>query len=352
MPYKERNGYRAQVYRGGKRVSKWFPTKKAAKEWEVEKAKEIEDVQSQTRTDSLLEISTKYLDYVKAQYNKTTYLNKKLALKQLLAVTGDIPVDEVDPSIILHAILLKQKTAQLYNHRRKDLSTFFDYAVDFHGIKFNPVKATKKRPADRANQPMPTQGEYAKLLLKLGPGQDRNLVITLAESGARRSEVFRLTWSDDVDFHNRLLRLGTRKNRKRELQYRYVPMSTELYKALQDQFRRRLPQSDYVFQNRAEWIDKHGNVTRRHPNYGDRFTARRKFMRGWCKRVGVKEFGFHGLRRYYASKLVAEGLDLETIRERMGHHAVSVTDKYINRIKDDLRHGVNGEQGIHEGLGR
>jgi integrase len=243
---------------------------------------------------------------------------------------------EIDPGIVLHEVLLKQKTPQLYNKRRKDLSTFFDYAVDFHGVKFNPVKATKKLPSDRAKQPMPTQGEYAKLLLRLGPGQDRNLVITLAESGARRSEVFRLTWSDDVDFHNRLLRLGNRKNRKRELKFRYIPMSEDLYKALRDQFKRRLPQSDYVFQNRAEWVDKGGNVTRRHPHYGQRFTARRKFMRGLCKRAGVKEFGFHGLRRYYASKLVAEGLDLETIRERMGHHAVSVTDKYINRIKDDL----------------
>ncbi|MCF8145639.1 MAG: site-specific integrase [Deltaproteobacteria bacterium] len=338
MPYKERGGYRAQIYRNLKRHSKWFPTRKAAKAWEAAKAEELDQLERQTtHTGSyLLEISTKYLDYVKVQYHKGTYSNKKLALKQLIATVGDIPADEVQPAMILHEILLKQPTAQLYNHRRKDLSTFFDYAVDFHGVKFNPVKAIKKLPSDRANQPVPTQGEYAKLLLILGPGQDRNLIITLAEAGPRRSEVFRITWSDDVDFRNRLLRLGSRKNQKRELRYRYIPMSNNLYKALQDQFRRRLSHSDYVFQNRAEWIDKNGNVTRRHPNYGQKFTARRKFIRGLCKKAGIKQFGFHGLRRYYASKLVSEGLDLETIRDRMGHHAVSVTDKYIKRIKEDL----------------
>jgi site-specific recombinase XerD len=38
----------------------------------------------------------------------------------------------------------------------------------------------------------------------------------------------------------------------------------------------------------------------------------------------------------YASNLVAEGLDLETIRQRMGHGTLSVTDRYIMKIKDDL----------------
>ena len=338
MPYKEGKAYRAQIYRGGRRYSKRCRTKKEALAWETAKSKELERLE--THMASLLEVATKYLDYAKAQYTKSTYSDKRLALKEMMAALGNISIEQVDPGTILHEILLKQPTPQLYNKRRKDLSAFFEYSIDFHRAPFNPVKATKKRPVERVNQPMPTYGEYAKFLLKLGPGQDRNLVITLAESGARRSEIFRLTWSDDVDFHNRLLRLGNRKNRRREMKYRRVPMSDELYETLQDQFKRRLSHSDYVFQNRAVWENKQGLVVRKHPNYGDRFTARRKFMRGLCKRAGVKPMGFHGLRRFYASKLVEQGLDLETIRGRMGHHAVSVTDRYIQRIRDDERTGL------------
>ena len=331
MPYKEGKGYRGQVYRGGKRYSKRFGTKKKAITWEIEKQKELD--QPQTPTVSLHDVATKYLDYAKVQYAWATYTDKRLALKEMMAALGNISIDQVDPGIILHNVLLKQKTPQLYNKRRKDLSAFFEYAIDFHGAPFNPVKATKKRPVTRAKQPMPTYGEFAKLLLKAGPGQDRNMLIIFSECGARKSEGLRLTWSDDVDFHNRLLRLGNRKNKQREMKYRYIPMSDKLYDALKDQFRRRLPKNDFVFQNRAVWGS--GKKMLKHPNYGERFTHRRKFMSGLCKKAEVKRMGFHSLRRFYASKLVEQGLDLETIRERMGHHAVSVTDRYIQRIRDD-----------------
>lgn len=338
MPYREGKTYRGQVYRKGKRYTKRFNTKKEAIAWEIEKQKELDLIQ--TPTASLHDAATKYLDYAKAQYAKTTYSDKRLALKEMIAALGNVSIDRVDPGIILHEVLLKQPTPQLYNKRRKDLSAFFEYAIDFHGAPFNPVKATKKRPVERINQPMPTYGEFAKLLLKVDPGQDRNMLTIFSECGARKSEGLRLTWSDDVDFHNRLLRLGNRKNKQREMRYRYIPISDKLYDALQDQFKRRLPHTDYVFQNMAVWKDKTGRVVRKHPGYGQRFTARRKFMRGLCKRAGVKPMGFHSLRRFYASKLVEKGLDLETVRERMGHHAVSVTDRYIKRIKDDKKTNI------------
>jgi len=252
-----------------------------------------------------------------------------------MAVTGNVSIDHVEAETILHQVLLPKKTKNLFNKRRKDLHAFFEYAKDFHGLRLNPVAPIKKIPLDRKNQPMPTHGEYAKLLLKVGPGQDRNLIVTIAESGARRSEVFRITWSDDVNFNNRLLRLGNRKNRARVMKYRQIPMSDDLFDVLKDQLKMRLPQSDYVFQNKAVWMDKNGKIVRKHPNYGGRFTARRKFIRGICKRATVKPMGFHSLRRYFASKLVEQGEDLETIRGLMGHHAVSVTDRYIQRVKDD-----------------
>jgi integrase len=289
----------------------------------------------------LRDASAKYLEYCELQFDYSTFIDKKKALKELGQKTGNITLDKVDPATILHKVLMPQKTGNLYNKRRKDLHSFFEYARKFHGLPFNPVAVIDKVPQDRKPQPVPTHGEYAKLLMKVGPGQDRNLIITLAESGARRSEVFRLTWSEDVDFEEQTLRLGNKKNRAREMKFRFVPMSDDLYKALRDQFKRRLSHSDFVFQNRAVWKDKEGRVVKRHPNYGGRFTARRRFMRGLCKEAGVKPMGFHALRRYFASKLIEDGKDLETIRYLMGHATVSTTDRYIYRLKSDRRTAVN-----------
>jgi len=115
-----------------------------------------------------------------------------------------------------------------------------------------------------------------------------------------------------------------------------------LYGALRDQLETRLPHSDYVFQNRCVWKDKHGNVVREHPNFGQRFTARRKFMSGPCKRAGIEPFGLHSLRRFFASLLAANGESITTIQQGMGHAHPYTTGRYMFNIeRDPLRRAVN-----------
>ena len=139
-----------------------------------------------------------------------------------------------------------------------------------------------------------------------------------------------MTWAD-VDFHGKVGRFGNRKNKKRELRFRDVPLNAAAYTALKELSKQRLPQSDYVFQNRDE----------RHPGYGGRYTARRRFMAGLCKSAKIQRMGFHSLRRYFASKLIENGESLETVRELLGHQVVSTTDKYVYRLKADVQGAVD-----------
>ena len=223
-----------------------------------------------------------------------------------------------------------QKTASLSNERRKNLHAFFEYCRKFRGLRYNPVAVIDKISQDRKPQPVPTDIELAKLKASCKTWQDRALIDVIANSGARRSEVFRLTLAD-VDFQAREVRFGNRKNKRRELKYRTVPMNDALYGALLKLSRQRLPQSEYLFQNRDS----------RHPNYGGRYTARRRFMAGLCKTAKIKHMGFHSLRRYFASKLVQNRENLETVRELMGHSAVSTTDRYVYRLRSDAKAAVN-----------
>jgi integrase len=194
---------------------------------------------------------------------------------------------------------------------------------------------------DRRPQPVPTEEEFLKLLLAAGR-HDRNLLIACAATGGRRSEILRMTWTEDVNFQERTLRLCNRKNRSRELRCRTVPMSDELHSTLQNQWSTKLPDSDFVFQNRAVWASKDGRVIRKHPNYGGRYTARRRFMAGLCKRAGIKKaIGFHALRRFFASMLADNREKLSTIRDLLGHAAVSTTDRYVSRLRDDTRSALN-----------
>jgi integrase len=141
------------------------------------------------------------------QYNHTTFLNKKKTLKELISIVGNVLIQDVTPDDILHNVLIPQPTPSLYNERRKHLSAFFEHARKFHGLKYNPVMPIGKIPRERENEPMPTHGELARLLLNMKSGQDKNMIIIYSECGARKEEGLRLTWSDDIDFNNKTIRL-------------------------------------------------------------------------------------------------------------------------------------------------
>jgi integrase len=77
-------------------------------------------------------------------------------------------------------------------------------------------------------------------------------------------------------------------------------------------------------------------------HYGKPFTTRRRFMLGLCKRAGVKEFGFHALRRYVASYLadVLKG-STKTIQDILRHRHLMTIERYVHRIRGDLRAVMN-----------
>jgi len=109
-------------------------------------------------------------------------------------------------------------------------------------------------------------------------------------------------------------------------------MNDMLFDSLQDQWKTRLPQSDYVFQNRDP----------RHPRYGDRYTARRRFMKGLCKRAGVKTFGFHALRRFFGSLLADKYKEsIPVIQKLLGHASPNTTERYIYNISQDAKRAVD-----------
>lgn len=342
MPYKEgKKRWRAKVQQAGKRHTAILENRRAALDWENDKRRELKvPPGSRTPTGSLLRAATEYLDFCERTYNPTTFANKRKALKDLMTVTGDIALSDVAPGVILNQVIMTQKTPSLSNERRKHLHSFFEHARRFYGLRINPVLEIPKLAVDRKPQAVPTEEEFLKLLMAASR-HDRNLLVCCAATGGRRSEILRMTWTEDVNFLERTVRLCNRKNRSRELRCRTVPINDELLKALQDQLTTRLPDSDYVFQNRAVWASKDGRLIRKHPNYGQRYTARRRLMAGLCKRAKIKKrIGFHALRRYFASMLADNREKLPTIQALLGHAAVSTTDRYVHRLSDDTRAAV------------
>jgi len=132
------------------------------------------------------------------------------------------------------------------------------------------------------------------------------LIVTVAlHTGMRKSEILNLKWHD-VDFSRDNIYLTHTKNGEK----REVPMNTLVRSTLIKV--RKHPNSPFIFVNEK----------------GKPYTDIRKSFHAALRRAGIKDFRFHDLRHTYASQLAMAGVDLNTIRELMGHKSIKMTLRY------------------------
>ncbi len=142
-------------------------------------------------------------------------------------------------------------------------------------------------------------------------GLDRLYLLCIVYTMARVGEINKLKWSD---IHKDYLLLRTRKARNSNIKERKIPLNKPLKEVI-----RKIPKvSEYVF------INPYTNKT---------YLYRSKLIKGICKRAGIKEFAYHVLRHYGASKLAESGVPLTVL----GHDKVSTTDLYLQTLKPSLR---------------
>jgi len=137
------------------------------------------------------------------------------------------------------------------------------------------------------------------------------LIILSLNTGARRGELFDLTW-ENVDLDRRILTVtgATAKSRRT----RHIPLNreaTSVLEAWRDLTRRN---EGLVFQNDA----------------GERFDRVNTSWRKLLKDAGIKDFRWHDMRHHFASWLVMGGVDLNSVRELLGHSDYSMTLRYAH----------------------
>jgi integrase len=64
-----------------------------------------------------------------------------------------------------------------------------------------------------------------------------------------------------------------------------------------------------------------------------------------CKDAGIEDLTFHDLRHTFASRLVANGTDLNTVKELMGHSKLTTTQRYLHSSVELKRAAVDSLSG-------
>ena len=138
------------------------------------------------------------------------------------------------------------------------------------------------------------------------------MVLVALNTGMRRNALFSLRW-EDIDFQagTIFLRADAAKSKKHMI----IPMNATVRETLTAWKEQEKKDSGLVFAN---------------PLTGKKFDNCNNSWKSLLKAAGIEKFRWHDMRHDFASRLVMNGVDLNTVRELLGHSDIKMTMRYAH----------------------
>lgn len=146
------------------------------------------------------------------------------------------------------------------------------------------------------------------------------MILLSINTGLRRGEIFNMTW-DNVNFERKLLTIEGAYAKSGKT--RHIPLNTEALLTLKT-WRQQYENDHLVFPS----LD---NLP---------FDNIKKAWGGILNLANIKNFRWHDLRHHFASRLVMVGVDLNTVRELLGHSDMTMTLRYAHLAPEHKANAV------------
>lgn len=147
----------------------------------------------------------------------------------------------------------------------------------------------------------------------------RPMIVVSLNTGIRRGELFQLTWAD-IDFDRRLLTVRASTSKSGKL--RHIPLNEAAHSCLQ-RWRNQASAKGLVFPGPDGKVFDNCNSSWR-------IVLEKAGLRYKKNDKWVNEFRWHDMRHHFASQLVMRGIDLNTVRELLGHADIAMTLRYAH----------------------
>jgi len=197
------------------------------------------------------------------------------------------------------------------------LKSMFNKAIVWGKLEYNPCRSVKMFKENNQRLRFLEREEIDRILANCCEHL-RPIVIVALHTGMRKGEILGLKWRD-IDIKRNIIHLSNTKNGEK----REVPMNETAQKTIIGVLKN--PESQYVFCN------KDGKP------YGD---IKKSFFTA-IEKSGIVDFHFHDLRHTFASQLVMSGVDLNTVRELLGHKSLEMTLRYSHLSPDHKKRAVD-----------
>jgi integrase len=232
---------------------------------------------------------------------------------------GDRYLDEITTHMVDNYKMrrIKEAAPATVNRGLALLKCMFNKAIEWEKVKENPVRRVKLFKEDNKRLRF-LEKEEMEALISNCCRHLKPIVIVALHTGMRRGELLHLKWHD-VDFKRDIIYLiNTKNSEKRE-----VPMNDIVKTALIKVHKH--PRCPYIFCNRN----------------GKPFGDIKKSFCTALRKSGIIGFHFHDLRHTFASQLVMAGVDLNTVRELLGHKTLDMTLRYSHLSQDHKKRAVD-----------
>jgi integrase len=274
-----------------------------------------DDPRARVRTDPSLG------EYVGGEYRAWCMAHTKTGAKdpdRLVARFAgflDLRLSEVTPPRVEAWTLQRLQAGRSPYTVRRDIATLHSAlakAVRWRHIAVNPLEGLAPiKGADNTRVRYLDAEERSRFMAALEASPIRDLVMVALHTGMRRGELFGLRW-EDVDLGRRLITVTAQTAKSRKV--RHIPANELVWRILGGGGAA-ASGSGYVFCSPATGAPL------------------RDIAGPWmrlCREAQVSGFRFHDCRHDFASRLVMAGIDLNTVRELLGHADLKMTLRYAH----------------------
>ncbi len=320
--YKKGDGWCIDYYvKGRRKREKVGPSKKLAENVLRKRKVEIAenrflDIRKQEKV-KFEDFANTFLE-LHSKPNKKSWKSDFHNLKRLRSTFGgrylyDITQKDIEQ---YKAERKEEVAAATVNRELATLKTMFNKAIQWGILESSPAKHVKFFKENNIRLRY-LEKEEIKKLIKACSDHLRPIVTLALNTGMRRGELLSLKWHD-IDFQKGIIYLLDTKNGDR----REIPLNDLAKKTLVGV--RKHPESPCVFCNKD----------------GKAYHDVRKSFFAALRKCDIINFHFHDLRHTFASQLVMSGVDLNTVRELMGHRDIKMTLRYAHLSPDHKRRAV------------
>jgi integrase len=261
-------------------------------------------------------------DYARGQYRDWCLAHLKSGtmdpdrLVSRFADLLDKRLSKITPELVEAWVLRRLNDGRSAHTLRRDVAVLrsaLRKAVRWSLIPKDPLAGMRViQAAGNARVRYLSDPERDRLLAAVDGSRIKPIVLLALNTGLRRGELLALKW-EDIDMDQRQVTITSDSAKSRKA--RHIPLNGKALEALPPPGTGRLF-SISIWALRREW-------------------------RRVLKDAQIQGFRFHDLRHDFASRLVMRGVDLNTVRELLGHADIKMTLRYAHLSPGHRRAAVD-----------